>query len=105
MPFKFAFLAVTATLLTLGTALAVQPGKTIEFTESPMGKVVFSGDIHKEAGISCKECHNDGLFPKMKKGTVKITMAEIYAQKLCGTCHNGKKAFAAMGNCNRCHVK
>ena len=53
---------------------------------------------------SCKDCHNDGLFPKMKQGTVKITMEQIYAGKLCGTCHNGKKAFEAKGNCQRCHV-
>ena len=87
-----------------GLALAVGPGKTLEFKNSPMGIVKFDGEMHKKAAASCKDCHNDGLFPKMKQGTVKITMEQIYAGKLCGTCHNGKKAFEAKGNCQRCHV-
>jgi c(7)-type cytochrome triheme protein len=45
------------------------------------------------------------MFPKMKQGTVKITMDEIYASKQCGVCHNGGRAFDAKGNCGRCHVK
>ena len=41
----------------------------------------------------------------MKQGTIKITMEEIYAGRLCGVCHNGQRAFAPAGNCNRCHTK
>ncbi len=70
-----------------------------------MGKVTFDGTIHKEAGNKCKDCHNKGMFPKMKQGTVTITMNDIYAGKLCGVCHNGERAFDAKGNCARCHVK
>ena len=87
-----------------GIALAVPPGKSLEFKNSPMGTVKFSGDVHQKAVASCKECHNDGMFPKMKQGTVKITREQIYAGKLCGVCHNGKKAFEAKGNCQRCHT-
>ncbi|HEY7746282.1 MAG TPA: c(7)-type cytochrome triheme domain-containing protein [Desulfuromonadales bacterium] len=94
-----------ALLLFTGTALAVSPGTVLEFKGGPMGKVLFDGKVHKEAGAVCKECHNDQMFPKMKQGTVKITMEEIYAGRLCGVCHNGKRAFAPAGNCNRCHVK
>ena len=86
-------------------AIAVPPGRTLTFDKSPMGPVTFSGKIHKDAGISCKECHNKDTFPKMKQGTVKITMKKIYAGELCGNCHNGTRAFAAKKNCNRCHVK
>jgi c(7)-type cytochrome triheme protein len=32
-------------------------------------------------------------------------MEEIYAGRLCGVCHNGKRAFSPAGNCNRCHIK
>jgi len=70
-----------------------------------MGTVTFSGSEHKEAGLSCKDCHNSNVFPKMKQGTVTITMAEIYAGKYCGVCHNGKRAFAPKDNCTRCHAK
>lgn len=87
------------------TAFAVPGGKVIEFNKSPMGKVLFDGDKHKNAGASCKECHTDGMFPKMKQGTVKISMEEINAGNLCGFCHNGKRAFGTAGNCARCHIK
>jgi c(7)-type cytochrome triheme protein len=97
-------LIVASIFLCTGIALAVPAGKVIEFKNSPMGTVKFDGDVHKKAAASCKECHNDGMFPKMKQGTVKITMEQIYAGKLCGTCHNGKKAFEAKANCQRCHI-
>jgi len=102
---KIICLTVAVLFALSGVALAVSANKTIQFKESPMGTVTFDGKIHKDAGVTCKECHNDGMFPKMKQGTVKITMDEIYAGKLCGVCHDGKKAFEAKANCNRCHVK
>lgn len=97
--------AVVGTLLLAGAALAVSPGMVLEFSDSPMGKVVFDGKVHKEAGATCKDCHNEGMFPKMKQGTVKITMEEIYAGRLCGVCHNGERAFGTSGNCSRCHLR
>ena len=102
---KLIALVIVTLFVSTGLALAVGPGKTLEFKNSPMGTVKFDGEVHKKAAASCKECHNDGLFPKMKQGTVKISMEQIYAGKLCGTCHNGKKAFEAKGNCARCHKK
>ncbi|NJC87291.1 MAG: cytochrome C [Desulfuromonas sp.] len=97
-------LIIVVLFIGTGRALAVPPGKSIEFKYSPMGTVKFDGDVHKKAAASCKECHNDGMFPKMKQGTVKISMEQIYAGKLCGFCHNGKKAFEAKANCQRCHT-
>lgn len=97
-------LVVMVLFVVSGSALAVPGGKTIEFKNSPMGTVKFDGEKHKLAGNKCKDCHNDNMFPAMKQGTVKITMEQIYAGKLCGVCHNGKKAFEAKGNCQRCHV-
>ena len=85
--------------------IAVPAKKTLTFDKSPMGSVEFSGKVHKDAGIKCKECHNKEMFPKMKQGTVEITMKEIYAGGLCGKCHNGTRAFAAKKSCKRCHVK
>jgi c(7)-type cytochrome triheme protein len=85
------------------TAHAVGAGKVIEFTGSPQGVVVFDGQAHKNAGITCGDCHNPAVFPKMKKGTVKITMSDLYAGKYCGKCHDGKKAFKIADNCVRCH--
>jgi len=98
-------LTATLILICAALALAVPASKSLDFTKSSMGKVTFSGKVHAGAGIKCKECHNKGTFPKMKQGTVTITMNEIYAGKLCGTCHNGKRAFDAKSNCVRCHKK
>jgi len=102
---KRLLLPLLIVLVVVTAAIAVPPGRTLEFNKSPMGTVIFSGQVHKDAGIKCSECHNPDMFPKMKQGTVTITMAQIYAGKLCGACHNGKRAFAAQGNCQRCHKK
>ena len=102
---KVLCLIVAALFLSSAAALAVPAKKTIKFDKSPMGTVTFDGTVHKEAGAKCKECHNSEMFPKMKLGTVTITMDEIYAGNLCGVCHNGKRAFDAKGDCARCHVK
>lgn len=101
---RLLILVVAVLLVASGLAFAVQGGKVIEFKNSSMGTVKFDGAVHNKAAAGCKECHTDGMFPKMKQGTVKITMEEIYAGKLCGACHNGKKAFEAKANCQRCHI-
>ncbi len=102
---KILILAVVlaVALAFIGTALAVPPGKTVEFKGGPMGKVVFVGKKHADAGMKCNNCHPK-IF-KMKKGADKITMKDIYAGKFCGTCHNGEKAFKAKANCKKCHKK
>jgi c(7)-type cytochrome triheme protein len=86
-------------------ALAVGTGKSLEFKGSPEGMVIFDGTAHKNAGLTCADCHNPEVFPKMKQGTVKITMNDLYAGKYCGRCHDGKKAFMIKDNCTRCHHK
>jgi len=86
------------------TALAVGPGKNIEFSDGAAGSVIFDGSTHQAAGLACKDCHTADLFPTMKKGTVKITMDELYAGKYCGKCHDGKSAFSSK-SCDRCHYK
>ena len=103
--YKMMVLLVAVLMVLSGVALAVPSGKTLVFEKSPMGKVTFSGEEHAEAGIKCKECHNADMFPKMKKGTVEISMKKIYAGELCGKCHNGTRAFAAKGNCTKCHKR
>ena len=102
---KGLLLSVVLLLCFAVAAIAVPAGRTLEFDKSPMGKVIFSGQVHKDAGVSCKECHNADMFPKMKQGTVEIKMSAIYAGQLCGKCHNGERAFEAKKNCTRCHKK
>ncbi len=103
---------ITVFLLTLvvaiafvGSAFAVPPGKTVEFADGDQGKVVFDGKTHADKGLKCNDCHTK-IFP-MKKGTMKMTMADMDAGKECGTCHNGEKAFATKdkASCGKCHKK
>ncbi len=95
--------ALALWFVSVGTATAVSPGKTLEFKDGSAGKVVFSGKTHADAGERCRDCH-PGIF-QMRKGSVRITMAEMNAGKNCGMCHNGTKAFKSgePANCKRCH--
>ncbi|MEA3544947.1 MAG: c(7)-type cytochrome triheme domain-containing protein [Thermodesulfobacteriota bacterium] len=102
---KITLLLLVSIFCITTTVIAVPANKTISFDRASKGSVEFSGKVHKDAGFKCKECHNKEMFPKMKQGTVDITMKQIYAGDLCGKCHNGTRAFAAKKSCNRCHVK
>lgn len=98
-------LSVCLAVFIVSAVSAVPPGKVIEFTRSPMGKVVFDGSVHAKAVESCKDCHKEGLFPEKRQGAVDIKMKDIFAGKYCGVCHNGEVTFNATQNCNRCHKK
>ena len=80
-------------------AMAVGPGKKIEYGDKKIGAVVFDGKTHAKA--KCKECHP--VPWKMKKAK-KMTMPPKKAHKDCGVCHNGKKAFGVK-ECAKCHKK
>ncbi len=86
----------------VGTTMAVPPGKTVEFKDGKVGKVIFDGKKHADKGLKCNDCHPK-LF-QMKKGAQKITMKDINAGKFCGACHNGQKAFKPVF-CKKCHIK
>ena len=89
----------------IGSAMAVPPGKTVEFAGGGTGKVVFDGKTHADKGLKCNDCHTK-LFP-MKKGGEKLTMADMKTGKNCGACHNATKAFgvAEKADCGKCHKK
>jgi c(7)-type cytochrome triheme protein len=97
-------LTVLIVMAFIGSALAVPPGKTVEYAGGAMGKVVFDGKIHADKGKKCNDCHTK-IFP-MKKGQVKITGPHKPGE-FCGNCHNGEIAFlqSDMKNCKRCHKK
>ena len=98
-------LTIVIAVMFVGSAMAVPPGKTIDYVGGGMGKVVFDGKIPADKGLKCTDCHSK-IF-KMKKGSEKITMADMNAGKNCGTCHNGEKAFKSgdAPNCAKCHKK
>jgi c(7)-type cytochrome triheme protein len=104
MRFGAIWVVILAAVLTVGNAWAIAPGKTIEFTGSKEGKVVFDGKTHADKGLKCPDCHTK--IAPMKK-TAAPTHADMDAGKMCGACHDGKKAFATKdkANCNKCHKK
>ncbi|MEW6584997.1 MAG: c(7)-type cytochrome triheme domain-containing protein [Nitrospirota bacterium] len=90
----------------VGSALAVMPGKTVEYAGGDVGKVVFNGDTHgTKQGMKCADCH-----PKpfgMKKGSFKMTKEDHGKPDYCGKCHDGQKAFSQSteADCGKCHKK
>ncbi len=99
-------LAILIAVVFVANVMATPPGKTVEFAGGDQGKVVFDGKTHADKGNKCGDCHKDGLFKAMKKGSVKITKADHVPGKFCGTCHDGTKAFAQdEANCTKCHKK
>ena len=105
MKLAVTWLTLLAFSVFLGSASAVPPGPTVEYAGGGTGKVVFDGKAHASAGLQCPACHTK-IF-QMKKNSVKITMADMNAGKVCGTCHNGDKAFKSSdaANCAKCHKK
>ncbi|MFN3481063.1 MAG: cytochrome c3 family protein [Thermodesulfovibrionales bacterium] len=105
MRLVIALVTIAIAVVFIGSAMAVPPGKTVEFAGGDAGKVVFDGKIHADKGLKCNDCHTK-IF-QMKKGTAKMKMADINAGKFCGECHNGTKAFKSSdaANCAKCHKK
>jgi c(7)-type cytochrome triheme protein len=74
--------------------------REITFKVKGVGDATFSHDFHTSR-YGCKECHTR-LFD-YKAGAKHYSMKEMGNGKSCGACHNGKQAFAAIGDCNKCH--
>jgi c(7)-type cytochrome triheme protein len=100
-----ALIALVVVLAFVGGAVAVPPGKTVEWDGKGAGKVVFDGKVHADKGNKCNDCHTK-LF-QMKKGTAEMKMEDMNAKKQCGACHDGTKAFDASdkASCDKCHKK
>ncbi|MEW5745299.1 MAG: c(7)-type cytochrome triheme domain-containing protein [Nitrospirota bacterium] len=101
-----ALLTVLVAVVFVGSAMAVAPGKTVEYAGGAMGKVVFDGKVHgAEKGMKCNDCHTK-VFP-MKKGSFKMTKDDHGKDMACGTCHNGTKTFGMTdaASCAKCHKK
>jgi len=73
----------------------------IEFKPKAISGVTFSHDYHT-ARFNCKACHTK-VFPFKADGAPHFTMADMANGKSCGACHNGKQAFLANSDCNKCH--
>ncbi len=99
--YAFVFLLAVLWAMVVSTqALAVPSDEELTFEGGPK-PVIFSGKVHADKGLLCKDCHT-GIFKK-EKGNAKIAFEDHTEGKYCFTCHNGSKAFATKGNCAKCH--
>jgi c(7)-type cytochrome triheme protein len=106
MKLAILLLSLFVAIAFVSSAMAVMPGKSIEYPDGDQGKVIFSGDTHGvKQGMKCPDCHPK-LF-QMKKGAFKMTKEDHGKDTGCGTCHNGKKAFSQSdeASCGKCHKK
>ncbi len=86
------------------TAQILVGGGSIRFEPKGAAPVLFSHEKHVAANDrKCSGCHF-GIF-QMEKGSHKMKMSEMTKGHFCGSCHNGKKAFAVEdeAQCSRCH--
>ena len=105
------FLAV-AVALCLMTALHAQkasspkaPDKIV--FEAKTGNVTFLHDKHTDrVKGDCKACHPKPFAQSKAPLNFKVHKAAETKKESCATCHvAGGTAFAATGNCTKCHVK
>lgn len=85
-----------------GPAQAVPPGFAVEFDGKGEGKVTFEGAKHTGKDMRCSVCHLE-IFDLSRSS--QITRADHKRKDFCFVCHDGKRAFAARGQCERCHVE
>lgn len=81
-------------------------GGDILYAEPAKG-VLFSHATHvEEMGLDCESCH-DALFG-MEAGAAQaqpdFNMKALYEGRYCGSCHDGRTAFAASTRCASCHI-
>ncbi|MEI6212805.1 MAG: cytochrome c3 family protein [Desulfuromonadales bacterium] len=74
--------------------------KDITFPVKNVPAATFSHDFHTQA-YKCNDCHTK-TFP-YRAVVGKATMDDMAKGKSCGSCHNGKDAFASTGDCGKCH--
>ena len=98
-------LAVIVCLLCSAAAVVVAADGDVTSTRDGGGTdpapAVFPHWSHR-IRFRCYACH-DQVFP-MARNATRVTMDDIAAGKACGTCHNGRRAWAVtFETCNRCH--
>lgn len=93
------------------SADAKEAPEFLNYDKAKLGPVKFPHKVHAETLGSCDACHGgkEPLFAQKKSEELK--MADMYAGKTCGGCHDGKKKqgdkviFASKGACVKCHKK
>jgi c(7)-type cytochrome triheme protein len=87
-------------------ALEIPGPHTFHSSEDSPGAVTFRHETHVDPGRpQCSECHAK-LFSLLEPGRPKsgAPNGDRMHQELCGSCHQGTRAFAIAEACDACHV-
>lgn len=106
-------IALLALPLVIGTAAGRAQGLpklpdalTIAKSADSPGQVTFNHASHvDQAKPDCTTCHPKTFGILGSKGGTRSVMKHENFEKghQCGTCHNGKQAFALEDDCTNCH--
>ncbi len=77
------------------------PTTDLVYAARGMKSVRFSHAFHTRM-FKCGQCHTKRF--KMQEGASGMNMNAMYSGRFCGSCHDGKAAFAVM-DCGKCHRK
>lgn len=72
-----------------------------EIETAGLSPVLFPHWLHR-IWFQCKVCHDDTFA--MERSANNISQVNIVQGKQCGICHNGKMAFSANEQCEKCHI-
>ena len=72
-----------------------------EMEKAGVAPVIYPHWVHR-IWFECKVCHQAYFI--MNRWRNKVSHKEIESGKQCGVCHNGKLAFGADKECDRCHL-
>lgn len=101
--------AAAAFVVALGAQTMPKLPEAIELPldENSPGVVTFNHDTHIDAKQpDCTTCH-PSMFRIVPKGSpvarTVVTHERMDKGELCGSCHDGEKAFAMDDDCTYCH--
>jgi c(7)-type cytochrome triheme protein len=108
--FTLLLLALVAAIVVRAGAQAMPKlpdGLAIAKSADSPGQVTFNHVTHVDAARpDCTTCHPKSFSILGSRGGTKVAMThENFQQgRQCGTCHDGKKAFAVEDDCASCHT-
>jgi c(7)-type cytochrome triheme protein len=79
----------------------IMKSHAVEMEAEGVAPALYPHWLHR-IWYECKVCHDD-VF-KMKRWVNRISQKDIIEGRQCGVCHDGKTAFGADTECERCHI-
>ncbi|HLG18504.1 MAG TPA: Ni/Fe-hydrogenase cytochrome b subunit [Bdellovibrionota bacterium] len=95
-----------AGVVALPASLRLPGDHTFTPKDDSVGPVLFRHSTHmKRNDVVCASCHRTQFKMLAAAAPVRgeITEERAHRGDLCGSCHNGVKAFSAEDECDRCH--